>query len=251
MSDVRKQFGRVAHEYLTSKAHDRPDELLSLVRLVSPQGGRVLDVGTGAGHTAYAFAPFVKEVVATDVTQEMLDLVREESVKRGLTNISVEYAEAEKLPFPDSSFDGATCRVAAHHFLDVRAFVSEVFRVLRDPGWLLLVDTISPADPEAAKEINEIETVRDPSHVCNYSVVEWLTMLSDAGFTIEWTEESEKRLDFGEWTRRMRVPEDVVPDLSRRIQGSEGAAREYLNPAPEEFSLRQISVIARKRSQSV
>ncbi len=251
MSDVRSQFGRVAREYLTSKAHDRPDELQALVALVSPQGGRVLDVGTGAGHTAYAFAPHVDEVVATDVTPEMLDLVREESQKRGLSNIAVEYAEAEKLPYADSSFDGVTCRVAAHHFLDVRAFVSEVYRVLRDPGWFLLVDTISPADAEAAKEINEIETVRDPSHVRNYSVAEWIAMLVGAGFTIDWIEESEKRLDLGEWTRRMRVPEDVVPGLVERIQSSEGAVGEYLDPAPGEFSLRQLSAIAWKRSRAV
>src|SRR5947207_15451478 len=76
---VQEQFGATAKHYLTSKPHALGKSLDRLVELAAPKPDwRVLDVATGAGHTAYAFAPHVARVWATDITDEMLSLVREE-----------------------------------------------------------------------------------------------------------------------------------------------------------------------------
>ena len=80
---VQEQFGATAAHYLTSKPHAKGKSLERLVELAKPQPAwRVLDVATGAGHTAYAFAPHVARVWATDITEEMLALVRDEIEKR-------------------------------------------------------------------------------------------------------------------------------------------------------------------------
>ncbi len=76
----------------------------------------MLDVATGGGHVAYTFAPHVERVWASDITQEMLDMVKKEAAKRGLANVRTTYAKAEALPFEDESFDLVTCRIAPHHF---------------------------------------------------------------------------------------------------------------------------------------
>ena len=60
--------------------------------------------------------PYVPRMWATDITQEMLDMVKGEAAKRGLANIRTAYAKAEALPFEDESFDLVTCRIAPHHF---------------------------------------------------------------------------------------------------------------------------------------
>ena len=71
----------------------------------------------GGGHTALTFAPFVEKVIATDLTPAMLKtaekFIREE---KKITNVEFELADAENLPFEDSSFDLVTCRIAPHPF---------------------------------------------------------------------------------------------------------------------------------------
>ena len=63
----------------------------------------MLDVATGAGHTALAFAPHVAKVTATDITDEMLAEARKLAESRGLANVRTLFAKAEDLPFPDTS----------------------------------------------------------------------------------------------------------------------------------------------------
>src|SRR5712675_1422727 len=91
---VQEQFGKNAAGYLTSKPHAQGKSLERMVALTSPQQDwRVLDVATGGGHVAYTFAPHVARVWATDITQEMLDMVKAEAQKRGMTNVRTAYAK--------------------------------------------------------------------------------------------------------------------------------------------------------------
>ena len=104
----------------------------------------MLDVATGAGHTALAFAPHVAKVTATDITEEMLGETRKLAKARGLTNVKALTAKAEDLPFPDANFDLVVCRLAAHHFRKIGGFVSEAFRVLMPGGMIGIVDNVAP-----------------------------------------------------------------------------------------------------------
>ena len=87
-------------------------------------------------------------------------------------------ARAEKLPFDETSFDVVGCRVAAHHFDDVCAAVSEMARVSRD---LVLVSDNLFVDEEA----EEADRVRDASHVRNYTEAAWSTFFAEAGLDLE------------------------------------------------------------------
>ena len=114
---VQKQFGAAAADYAASAVHASGPSLGRLVALVDPQPDwHVLDVATGAGHTALTFAPLVARVVASDITGEMLAEATKLARARGLANVETAHAEAGSLPFPDASFDLVTCRLAAHHF---------------------------------------------------------------------------------------------------------------------------------------
>lgn len=146
----------------------------------------LLDVATGAGYTALGFAPYVCSVIGVDVSAGMLAQARKQAEVQGIVNAAFQEAPAEKLPFPDASFDIVTCRVAAHHFLDVRKFAREAARVLKPRGRLLVADTTVPDDDEAAASWqNEVEVLRDPSHVKNYTPSEWRAIVEDAGLRIE------------------------------------------------------------------
>jgi ubiquinone/menaquinone biosynthesis C-methylase UbiE len=198
----QEHFGRTAGHYLTSTPHARGASLERMVELVQPQPGwRVLDVATGAGHTAYAFAPHVARVWATDITDEMLDVVRGEIAKRGLANVRMAHAKAEALPFEDQSFDLVTCRIAPHHFDSIGAFLAEARRALKLGGVLALVDNVVPAG-SVGDYVNAFERFRDPSHLRAWTVAEWRAALADVGFAIVHEEEIEKDMEFASWASR-------------------------------------------------
>src|SRR3989304_1188124 len=103
---VQEQFAKTAAASRPPPPQARGKSLERLVALTAPQPSwRALDVATGGGHVAYTFAPHVERMWATDITQEMLDLVKGEAAKRGLSNIRTAYAKAEALPFEDAGFD--------------------------------------------------------------------------------------------------------------------------------------------------
>jgi ubiquinone/menaquinone biosynthesis C-methylase UbiE len=199
---VQEQFGKTAATYLTSKPHAKGQSLERLVALTSPQKDwRVLDVATGGGHVAYTFAPYVARVWATDITQEMLDMVKAEAAKRGLANVRTTYAKAEALPFEDATFDLVTCRIAPHHFDSIPDFLGEVHRVLKPSGLFALVDNVVPAG-SVGDYINAFERFRDPSHLRAWTMQEWHDALEKAGLAVGHEEQIYKTMEFASWAGR-------------------------------------------------
>ncbi len=199
---IQEQFGARAADYVTSKPHAKGASLQRLIDLVQAQPHwKVLDVATGAGHTAFAFAPLVYQVWATDITEQMLAIARQQAQERGLENVIVEYADAEELPYDDDSFDLVTCRIAPHHFTDAAPFLRQAARVLRPGGILGVVDNIVPEGP-AGNYVNAFEKLRDPSHGRCLNMGEWLNAFEAAGFTLVHQESLDKQIVFEDWAVR-------------------------------------------------
>jgi len=246
---VQKKFGEAAADYAASTVHAKGESLARLVALVQPQPSwRVLDVATGAGHTALAFAPLVSKVTASDITDQMLAEAKRLAGERGLGNVKTARAKAEDLPFPDMSFDLVTCRLAAHHFDKPRAFVAEAFRVLLPGGILALVDNISPDEHKLARAYNDFEKLRDPSHGRCLGLAEWTTLLADTGFTVEYREHMDQPIEFAPWTARMRCDAPTVARLKGLL--GEEPLRSFLRPREGDgglvFTLQEAIIVARK-----
>jgi ubiquinone/menaquinone biosynthesis C-methylase UbiE len=199
---VQEQFGATARDYLTSRPHAQGKSLDRMVELARPQPDwHALDVATGAGHTAYAFAPHVARAWATDITEEMLSLVREQADQRKLGNLRVAYAKAETLPFEDATFDLVTCRIAPHHFDSIPRFLDEARRVLKRGGTLALVDNVVP-EGSVGDYVNAFERFRDPSHIRAWTIEEWRDALRAHGFAIAHEEQLAKIMEFANWASR-------------------------------------------------
>lgn len=178
-------FGARAAHYVTSAAHADAETLARMVEAARPgPGWRALDVATGTGHTAFAFAPRVAAVIATDLTAAMLRHARAERDRLGLGNVSFARADVHALPFADGTFDLAASRRAPHHFSDIARAIGEMRRVLRRGGRLVIDDRGVPEDDFVDRCMNELDTYHDRSHVRQYRPNEWRAMLERGGFRV-------------------------------------------------------------------
>jgi ubiquinone/menaquinone biosynthesis C-methylase UbiE len=216
---VAAQFGPQATAYITSAVHAQGDDLRQLAEIVGAgPRGRALDLGCGGGHVSFHVAPHVAEVVAYDLSAEMLAAVTAGARERGLDNVVTVQGAAEALPFPDGSFDAVLSRYSAHHWDDLDAGLREARRVLRAGGRAVFVDVVTPGSPLRDTFLQSIELLRDPSHVRNYTVDEWHRTLRAAGFVPHVPTLRRVRLDFSAWIARMRTPETHVRAI-RSLQG--------------------------------
>jgi ubiquinone/menaquinone biosynthesis C-methylase UbiE len=260
---VRSQFGSAAAAYATSDVHAKGESLARIVVLAEPQPQwRVLDVATGAGHLAAAFAPHVQSVVASDITGEMLSEAAKLAASRNLANVTTATAEAGALPFPDASFDLVCCRLAAHHFPDLARFVSEAHRVLKAGGRVALVDNVAP-DRERLPDASDAEIahavaaytafvkMRDPSHGFAPLPKVWFDLLENQSFMILAQEQFGKELAFTAWVERMRCAPAVISEIENILTAGSPALRTFLQPRRDRdgalyFTLQELLIVAIK-----
>jgi ubiquinone/menaquinone biosynthesis C-methylase UbiE len=226
---AQRQFTRQADFYVVGEPFRTGESLVALVRFASlGRYGVVVDLGTGAGFTAFAVSPYAGEVILTDVTREMLVRARQLARERGVDNTGFALVMAEHLPFRTGSLDAVTSRFAAHHFTSIEGALREMGRVLKRGGVLLLADSVAPEEPSTARWMNDVERRRDRSHIENIPPSRWRELLPAFGFRITHTETARVYLEFNDWVRRAGTPPGEVEALRRDFLGApEGARRAF------------------------
>jgi len=224
---VRRQFDRAAGAYGTSPIFAAGHDLALMVEAVHPTAAMtVLDVGTAAGHTAFAFAPQVREVIGTDVSAAMLAEATRQATARGFTNVRFEEADLASLPFADATFDVVTCRLVAHHLPVLDLMLTDIARVLKPNGQFVVVDTISPEDSARADFLDTVERLRDPSHGRDWSLSQWQTAGDAIGTPFRVAAQWYLPLDFADWTARQQTPPEAIAALERLFDAASPAIRE-------------------------
>jgi demethylmenaquinone methyltransferase / 2-methoxy-6-polyprenyl-1,4-benzoquinol methylase len=147
---VRAMFDRIARVYdpinsvMTAGLHQRWRERAADLAAVRP-GDRVLDVATGTGDLAVAMAERVApggEVVGCDFSDAMLELARQKAPE-----LQFEWANALELPYDDDSFAAATVGFGARNFSDLARGLSEMARVVRPGGRVVVLEITTPQRP--------------------------------------------------------------------------------------------------------
>jgi SAM-dependent methyltransferase len=133
-----------------------------LRRLLGPFVGTelALDSGCGTGALAFALAPHVGKVIAADTNVDYLEAARELAPE----NVELVEGDATALPFEYGRFDLAGCLRLLHHVRRPELAVSELARVTRPGGRILIADQLGSIDPLRSLEMDRFERLRDPSH---------------------------------------------------------------------------------------
>lgn len=222
---VDAQFGPRAQAYVASAVHAQGEDLAEIVAAAAAlRPSRILDLGCGGGHVAFGVAPHAREVTAYDLSEEMLAAVARTAAERQLQNITVVHGAAEQLPFADETFDLVLTRFSAHHWGDVRAGLREARRVLKRSGKAIFADVVAPESAGLDTFVQTIEYLRDPSHVRDYSALQWREYLAGAGFTVTGATSRKLRLDFAAWIERMQTP----PERTAAIRSLQHVAAEEI-----------------------
>ncbi len=228
---VNTQFTNVAANYKTSVVHATGHEFQTMADLVSGSSN-VLDLGCGAGHTAAAVAPVCDQVTAYDLSDAMLAQVNSLCEDRGLSNVTTQQGDVEKLPFDDASFDAIVTRYSAHHWPNPLTALREAHRVLKPGGTFLVCDIVAPESPAADTFLQALELLRDRSHVRDFRISEWQRMLAETGFAPELVDEWRMQIDFTRWTIRMATPQPKIALIETLFDEAQAEVRTAFDIAP-------------------
>lgn len=146
-------------------------------------GTRVLDVATGTGEQAIAFARAGCDVVAVDLSPSMLRVAKR---KERRANLRFERANAEALPFGAEGFDLACISFALHEMPTSvrRRVLREMARVTRAAGTIVVVDYAVPRQPAWGALVHGFVKLYERDHYEDFVKLDLLELLREAGIEI-------------------------------------------------------------------
>ena len=157
--NVRGMFAGISSDYdfmnrLMTFGMDISWRRFLLSKADMPEGGMLLDVGTGTGDIAFEalrIDPTLR-VTGVDFTSEMMEVGRK---RKAAEKINWCLADALCLPFPDAAFDAVVSGFLVRNVSDVRSVFKEQARVVKPGGWVVCLDT-SPAVKNIFKPLIEL-----------------------------------------------------------------------------------------------
>ena len=175
---IIEQFSLQAIPFSELPGHsDSMQMLIELSKVAAAD--TVLDIACGPGLVACEFAEHADHVTGIDITPKMIEQAKKKQKEKSLTNVSWQVGDVQPLPFPDAYFSLVITRYSFHHFIEPMAVMSEMVRVCKPGGRVMVVDAILPA--EKIEAYNQMEKLRDPSHTKALSFDEIKAIIETSG----------------------------------------------------------------------
>ncbi len=151
-TQVKRMFDSIAHTYdllnhTLSLGFDKGwrRKGIAFLRPFAPQ--TILDVATGTGDLAIEMQRRLNPelIIGADISEGMMDVGRKKVSAAGLTaHICFEYQDAMAFTYADDSFDAVTVAFGVRNYEDIRRGLSEMYRVLKPGGCLMILELSTP-----------------------------------------------------------------------------------------------------------
>lgn len=146
----------------------------------------VLDLGTGTGYVAFELAKRYDSVhvIGLDIVEEALAVNRQKAAQLHLEHLHFLGYDGITFPFDDHTFDIIVTRYALHHFPDIAHTFSELARILKKGGQLLVVDP-TPNANDTSRFVDAYMKMKPDGHIKYYTKEEFKILGEKVGLTIE------------------------------------------------------------------
>lgn len=190
----------------------KEDFLVFMVDLCEPQSDwTVLDAGSGTGIVTAAIEPRVAHVHGIDLTKRMVDLASEKYA--GNDKLTFVQGNVEEMDFDDSTFDLVTARMVFHHVDDCIKGLSEILRVLKPGGGLVLCEGVPP-DHRTRERYERIFALKEKRHT--FSEAELINMFDAAGFlNVTLTPFFMRQVSLNNWLASAAISEEAINEIRR------------------------------------
>lgn len=147
---------------------------------------KILDIGTGTGYLAFPLAEKfpTANVCGIDIAEAMMEKNNAVVREKNILNLTFEAFDGFTYPFPDESFDLLVTRYAFHHFPNVASAVSQMHRILKKGGKVLISDPMRNENDDS-KIIDRFMSVKQDGHIQFYSAKELGVLFTEHGFIKE------------------------------------------------------------------
>ncbi len=248
---VRQEFTHQAQAYAANPLVADQSQLIRLVQVVHPRPqDHVLDVATGPGFVAMAFAEAGCQVVGIDLTEAPLAIAERTRQSRGLTNLRFQAGDAEQLSFGEEAFDVVVSRFALHHCEDPQRVLAEMARVCRSQGLVAIEDLVVSEYPERAAYQNRFEQLRDPSHTRALSISAFLALFTTCGLEVEQVSTDYLDQVVEQWLANAHTPDDLAQQTRTMIEQDHlhdlSGTHPFLQQGSMHFRQRTATFVGRK-----
>ena len=216
---VRDRFTRTAEVFGSSILKTRAAEAEILAGMVAATTtDRAVDLASGTGALALAFAPRVQWICGLDLTPAMLAVAQRAAQDSKTTNAAFAIGNAQQIPFADASLDLALTSYALHHVPDAARVIAEMSRVLKRGGRVGVIDIFALEDSRSGEMHDRIERVRDPSHTRTLPRSEIKSLFAANGLRVSDMRVEEHAVTFDQWMHTAgREPSDPEYIETRRL----------------------------------
>ena len=221
-ASVQREFTQQAQAYAANPSIADSARLTRLVQAVQPTTeAHVLDVATGPGYVALAFAEEGCEVLGLDLTAAPLVIAEQRRQERGLINLRFQQGDADHLPFGEREFDIVVSRFALHHCEDPRRVLAEMARVCRVHGTVVIEDLVTSEHQTRAEYQNRFEKLRDPSHTRALPISEFLALFTACNLEVEQLYTDQLTPSLEQWLANAHTPPEPAREVRALIEQDE------------------------------
>jgi ubiquinone/menaquinone biosynthesis C-methylase UbiE len=172
------QFSRQAIPFTQVPGHFDAMEILIKLSEVC-HDDTMLDVACGPGMVACEFARHAGHVTGIDITPAMIEQAEKRQKEQSLENVTWTVGDAVPLPFADNLFSLVITRYSFHHLLVPEKALSEMIRVCRPGGRVMVADVA--AESSKSEFYDRLEIMRDPSHTHALTHEEFAALFQHSG----------------------------------------------------------------------